>query len=49
MATKNTSRDGDDVSISLITAVTYDDIQDGVFALPEVVKAKLREKKRTGK
>ena len=49
MAAKNTSRDGDDVSISLITAVTYDDVKDEVFVLPDTVKAKLREKKSTGK
>lgn len=49
MAAKTTSRDGDSVSMSLITAVTYDDVQDEVFALPEAVKAKMREKKSTGK
>lgn len=38
MATKTTSRDGDDLSLSLITSVTYDDVQDSVFALPEAVK-----------
>lgn len=39
LATKTTSRDGDDLTISLITAVTYDDVTDDVFALPGAVKA----------
>jgi hypothetical protein len=38
MAAKTTSRDGDDLTISLITAVTYDDVKDDVFALPKAVK-----------
>lgn len=41
MPTKTTSRDGNDLSISLITSVTYDDVDDSVFALPEAVKQAL--------
>lgn len=44
MATKNTHREGGDVSIFRITSVTYDDVSDEVFALPEAVKAALAEK-----
>ena len=45
MAAKTTSRDGDDLTISLITAVTYDDVKDDMFALPKVVKVAVAEKK----
>jgi hypothetical protein len=38
MAAKTTSRDGDDLAISFITSVTWDDVDDAVFALPEAVK-----------
>jgi hypothetical protein len=38
MPTKATSRDGDDLAITLTTSVTYDDVDDSVFALPEAVK-----------
>ncbi|HEY6249326.1 MAG TPA: hypothetical protein VI685_05165 [Candidatus Angelobacter sp.] len=38
MPAKTTSRDGNDLSISLITSVTYDDVDDSVFALPDAVK-----------
>lgn len=38
MPVKTTSRDGDDLSISLVSSVTYDDVDDAVFALPEAVK-----------
>lgn len=38
MPAKTTSRDGKDLAITLITSVTYDDVQDSVFALPEAVK-----------
>lgn len=41
MPAKTTSRDGNDLSISLITSVTYDDVDDSVFALPEPVKQAL--------
>jgi len=45
MPVKDTSRDGDDVSIFTITAVSYDDVDDAVFALPEAVqKAKAATK-----
>ena len=42
MATKTTTRDGDSLSILSITSVTYDDVPDSVFALPDVVRAKLK-------
>jgi hypothetical protein len=35
---KATSREGDDLAITLITSVSYDDVNDWVFALPEAVK-----------
>jgi hypothetical protein len=38
MPVKDTSRDGDDVSIFTITSVGYDDVDDAVFALPEAVQ-----------
>lgn len=38
MATKITNRDGDDVSVDRLTSVTYDDVDDQVFALPEAVR-----------
>jgi len=38
MPAKSTSRDGDDLSVSLITVVTYDDVDDAVFVLPDAVK-----------
>jgi hypothetical protein len=37
MPAKTTGRDSDDMSITLITSVTYDDVDDSVFALPEAV------------
>jgi hypothetical protein len=46
MATKTTSRDGDDLTVSLITAVSYDDVKDAVFTLPRAVRAAVAEKKR---
>jgi hypothetical protein len=45
MAAKTTSRDGDDVSVSLVTAVTYDDVSDEIFVLPDAVKKALAAKK----
>ena len=45
MAAKTTSRDGDDLTVSLITAVTYDDVKDEVFALPNAVRVAVTEKK----
>jgi len=38
MPAKTTSRDGDQMSLSLITAVTYDDVDDAVLALPGAVQ-----------
>lgn len=38
IATKNTSRGGDALSIFTITSVTYDDVDDSIFALPEAVQ-----------
>ena len=35
MTVKATSREGDDLAIILITSVTYDDVNDSVFALPD--------------
>jgi hypothetical protein len=45
MAAKVTSRDGDDLTITLITAVTYDDVDASVFALPREVEDALATKK----
>lgn len=45
MAAKTTSRDGDDLTISVITAVTYDDVKDDMFALPKAVQAAVAGKK----
>ena len=41
MPVKNTSRDGDEVSVFTITSVTWDDVSDSVFELPVAVRAKL--------
>ena len=41
MATKNTTRDGNDVSVFTIESVTWDDVSDSVFELPAAVRAKL--------
>ncbi|HEY6352008.1 MAG TPA: hypothetical protein VI636_21645 [Candidatus Angelobacter sp.] len=38
MPAKTTSRDGNDLAVVLITSVTYDDVDDSVFALPDAVK-----------
>jgi putative heme iron utilization protein len=38
MPAKTTSRDGNDVSVDRIVSVTYDDVDDKVFALPEAVR-----------
>lgn len=38
MPAKAASREGDDLAITLITSVTYDDVKDSVFALPEAVR-----------
>ena len=42
MPTKNTTRDGDDVSVFTIASVTWDDVPDSVLELPAAVRAKLR-------
>lgn len=42
MPTKNTTRDGDDVSVFTIASVTWDDVPDSMFELPAAVRAKLR-------
>ncbi|HMD06274.1 MAG TPA: hypothetical protein VKH63_01985 [Candidatus Acidoferrum sp.] len=49
MATKNTHREGGELSIFWITSVTYDDVRDEVFAVPETVKSALAAKKADGK
>ncbi len=38
MPTKTISREGDNLTISLITSVTYEDVDDEVFALPSAVR-----------
>lgn len=38
MPTKSVFREGDDTSISLLTSVSYDDVDDAVFTLPDAVK-----------
>jgi hypothetical protein len=38
VATKTTSRDGDDVSVDVMESVTFDDVDDAVFVLPEAVQ-----------
>lgn len=48
MAAKTTHREGKDVVIFLITAVTYDDVNDDMFVLPEAVKIALAAKKASG-
>lgn len=39
--TKSTGRDANSVTISLVTSVTYDDVDDSVFLLPDEVKKAL--------
>jgi hypothetical protein len=53
MPVKDTSRDGDDLSIFTITSVTYDNVGDAVFRLPEAVQkakaaAKTAAKEKSG-
>lgn len=38
MPAKTTGREGGDISIGLIISVTYDDVDDAVFVLPDAVK-----------
>ena len=42
MPTKNTTRDGEDVSVFTIASVTWDDVPDSVFELPAAVRAELK-------
>jgi hypothetical protein len=42
MPTKNTTRDGDDLSVFTVTSVTWDDVPDSVLELPAAVRARLR-------
>jgi hypothetical protein len=45
-AAKTASLDGDDLSIERITPVTFDDVDDAVFALMEAVKKAAAAPKR---
>jgi hypothetical protein len=38
MPVRTTSREGSDLVVNVVTSVTYDDVNDEVFALPELVK-----------
>jgi len=38
MAATTTSHDGDNVTVSRITSVTYDDVDDSIFVMPEQVR-----------
>lgn len=40
---KTIGRDGNDLSISLVTSVTYDDVDEAIFALPEAVQKALAQ------
>ena len=42
MPTKNTTREGNDLTVFTITSVTWDDVPDAMFELPEAVRAKLK-------
>jgi len=42
MATRNTTHDGDDVSVFTITSVTWDDVPDSLFELPAAVRDKMK-------
>ena len=45
MSTKTTGRDSNGVSIGLITSVTYDDVDDSVFVLPDAVRKAVAQEK----
>jgi hypothetical protein len=45
LPTKTTGRDATGASISLVTSVTYDDVDDSVFALPDAVKKAVAQEK----
>lgn len=42
---RTTGRDANGVSIGLVTSVTYDDVDDSVFALPDAVKRAVAQEK----
>jgi len=42
MATKSTTRDGEDRSVFQVASVTWDDVQDSMFELPSAVRVKLK-------
>lgn len=46
MPAKTTGRDADGVSVGRVTSVTYDDVDDSVFALPDAVKKAVGREKR---
>jgi hypothetical protein len=48
MPAKTTGRDATGVSVSLVTSVTYDDVDDSVFALPAAVKKALAQEQQKG-
>lgn len=41
MAARTTTRDGNDLSIFFVTSVSYDDVDDSTFALPQAVRERL--------
>ncbi len=45
MAAKTTGRDATGASISLVTSVTYDDVDDSIFVLPDEVKKAVAQEK----
>jgi hypothetical protein len=45
MPAKTTGRDATGVSIGVVTSVTYDDVDDSVFALPDAVKKAVAQQK----
>lgn len=45
MSTRNTGRDANGLTIGLVTSVTYDDVDDSVFELPDAVKKALAQEK----
>ncbi|MGC1292813.1 MAG: hypothetical protein WA855_16160 [Candidatus Acidiferrales bacterium] len=45
MPAKTTGRDATGVSIGLVTSVTYDDVDDSLFALPDAVKNAVAQEK----
>ena len=47
LPTKSTGRDASGVSTSLVTSVTYDDLDDSVFVLPDAVKKTLAQERES--